>query len=91
MAQPKQDVPIVEEERPFIVDSWQAYATGTFCAFTMIDYFLLLVAGSGKTIIWYAVFHVPVTSNSYCHKLCYRRGHQEVTTCQVGLGRVLLF
>lgn len=48
MAQPEQDIPIVEKERPFIVGSWQAYAANTFCAFTIIDYFPLLRSGFGE-------------------------------------------
>jgi hypothetical protein len=54
---PRQDIPMVEEEgeRCFIVDLWRMYAPFTRCAFAIIDHALPFAAGSGKTILWYAV------------------------------------
>ena len=46
-----------EGERCFIVALWRSYVPFTLCASALVDHVLLFAAGSGKTILWYAVSH----------------------------------
>jgi hypothetical protein len=53
---PRQGIPMVEKgERGFIVDLWRTYVPLTRIAFAIIDHALIFTAGSGKTILWYAI------------------------------------
>lgn len=87
MVFPRQEIPIVEKERFFVADLGREYVLLTLFAFTIIN---ICTAGSGKTILWYAVYQMVHTMRTHImEKLFYYRGRQTHAR-QVGHDRLLL-
>ncbi len=82
-----------EGERYFVVDLWRTYVHFTRGAFAIIDHVLLIPAGAGKTILWYAFTRVLRALALKVHiveQLFYFRGGQPQPK-QVGNHRTLSF
>ena len=56
MVHPGQQIQQVEEEQFVIVDLWQSYVSPLVNLYVTVNVFPGFLAGSGKSILWYAVF-----------------------------------
>ena len=55
----------MDDERFPIVDPWKSYAPPAFFDFMSADYLPISAAGSGKSILWYALFHLLRSYDAY--------------------------